>query len=204
MRDVYVFMFPGIMYFWVYFIGQGPMLEILTESQTHTLQRMLASPVSLSQFLLSKMIRCFLLSAATQFLLLFASALLFGISWGNPLLLVPGVLACALSVTGLLAFIYATARTKEQAYSLSHVIVIVCALVGGSFFPFENMPAFLRAVGRFSPNRWGVLVIQTVAWSQPWRDLVKPVVFLCALGLAGSATAFFVFCRRLGKGGWAR
>jgi ABC-2 type transport system permease protein len=165
---------------------------------------MLASPVSLSEFLLSKMIRCFLLCAATQFLLLFASALLFGINWGNPLLLVPGVLACALSVTGLLAFIYATARTKEQAYSLSHVIVIVCALVGGSFFPFENMPAFLQAIGRFSPNRWGVLVIQTVAWSQPSADLVDPLVFLCALGLLGSAIAFFVFCRRLGKGAEAQ
>jgi len=176
------------------------MLEILTERETHTLQRMLASPVSLSEFLLSKMVRCFLLCAATQLLLLFASGVLFGISWGDPWLLVPAVLACALSVTGLLAFIYATARTKEQAYSLSHVVVIVCALVGGSFFPFHNMPAFLQAIGRFSPNRWGVLVIQTVAWSQPRRYLVKPMFFLCALGLFGSATAFFVFCRRLAKG----
>ena len=201
MKDVYIFMFPGIMYFWVYFIGQGPMLEVLNERETHTLQRMLASPISLSQFLLSKMIRCFLLCAAVQLLLLLASAVLFGISWGNPLLLVPAVLACALSVTGLLAFIYAMARTKEQAYSLSHVIVIVCALVGGSFFPFENMPAFLQAIGRFSPNRWGVLAIQSVAWSQPSADLVKPVLFLCLLGLAGSATAFFLFCRCLTKRG---
>jgi ABC-type Na+ efflux pump permease subunit len=93
-KEVFVFMFPGIMYFWVFFIGQGPMQEILTERDTHTLHRLLASPVSLFQFLLSKMIRCFLLCGSIQLLLLLASAGLAGIWWGDPFLLVLVVLAC--------------------------------------------------------------------------------------------------------------
>jgi ABC-2 type transport system permease protein len=200
-KEVFVFMFPGIMYFWVFFIGQGPMQEILTERDTHTLHRLLASPVSLLQFLLSKMIRCFLLCGSIQLLLLVASALLAGVSWGDPFLLVPVILACALSVTGLLAAIYALAKTKEQAYSSSSGIVVVCGLLGGSFFPFEYFPPLLRAIGQFVPNRWAILALHTVAASRPGVNVVRPVVFLCAMGLLGSVTACVLFRHRLAAGG---
>jgi len=200
-KEIFVFMFPGILYFWVFFIGQGPMQEILNERDTHTLHRMLASPVSLLQFLLSKMIRCFLLCGSIQLLLLLASAGLAGVWWGDPFLLVPVILACALSVTGLLAFIYTLAKTKEQAFSSSSGIAVVCALVGGSFFPFEHFPAFLQAIGQFAPNRWAILALQTVASSQPGVNVVKPVAFLCAIGLVGSVTACLLFRRQLAAGG---
>lgn len=70
--NVFVFMFPGIMYFWVFFLGQIPMQEILDERDAHTLQRLLAAPVTVLQFLLSKMLRCFLLCGLIQMLLLAA------------------------------------------------------------------------------------------------------------------------------------
>jgi len=200
-KEIFVFMFPGIMYFWVFFIGQGPMQEILSERDTHTLHRLLVSPVSLVEFLLSKMIRCFLLCGSIQLLLLLASAGLAGVWWGSPFLLVPVVLACALSVTGLLAVIYAVAKTKEQAYSSSSGIVVVCGLLGGSFFPFEHFPALLKAIGQFAPNRWAILALQTVASSQPAVNVVRPVVLLCAMGLAGSVAACFLFRRRMAAGG---
>ena len=200
-KNVFIYMFPGIMYFWLFFIGQSPMQEILNERERHTLGRMLAAPVSVLEFLLSKMIRCFLLCASTQALLLVVSTFLFGIRWGNPLLLGASVLACALSVTGFLAFIYSLVKTQEQAYSFSSGIIIVCALVGGSFFPFNSLPGFLKAVGWFSPNRWGILSIQTIAWSQPLDGLVKSLIILCAIGLVGSVTAFILLYRRLTGGG---
>jgi len=200
-KEMFVFMFPGIMYFWVFFIGQGPMQEILNERDSHTLHRLLASPVSLLQFLLSKMLGCFLLCGSIQMLLLLASAGLAGVWWGDPFLLVPVILACALSVTGLLAVVYALAKTKEQAYSSSSGIVVVCAVLGGSFFPFENFPALLQAIGQFVPNRWAILALQTVASSQPGVHVVKPVVFLCAIGLVGSVTACLLLRRQLAAGG---
>lgn len=201
MKDVFVYMFPGIVYFWLFFIAQGPMQEILNEQEHRTLQRMLAAPVSVLEFLLSKVIRCFLLCAVIQGLLLVVSAVLFGVRWGSPLLLAPAVLACSLSVTGLLALIYALAQTKIQAYSLSSVIVIVCALVGGSFFPFYEMPAFLQTIGQYSPNRWGIRAIQIVAWSQPPVNVVKPIAILCTVGVVGSTAAVALLHRRLAFGG---
>ena len=56
MTDVFIYMFPGIVYFWIFFIAEDPMQEILQEKDAHTLQRLLAAPVTVSQFLLSKML----------------------------------------------------------------------------------------------------------------------------------------------------
>jgi ABC-2 type transport system permease protein len=96
LQEVYLFMFPGLMYFWVFFIAQDATREILHERDTHILQRILSSPVTLFQVLLAKMIRCGLLCGAIQGLLLVASAWLFGIEWGNPYLLVAVVMVVAL------------------------------------------------------------------------------------------------------------
>ena len=104
-----------MMYFWVLFVGQGPLQEVLYEQETHTLARILAAPVTLSQFVLSKLIRCFLLCGLIQALLLLLSSFLFGVHWGNPGLVAATIAASAFSMTGFLGFIYSLARTKEQA-----------------------------------------------------------------------------------------
>jgi ABC-type multidrug transport system permease subunit len=200
-KHVFVYMFPGIMFFWVFFIGQIPMQEILDERDAHTLQRLLAAPVSLLQFLLSKMLRCFLLCGLIQMLLLAASALLAGVWWGNPLLLLAVVPACAFAVTGLLAVISALTKTKEQAYSLSSGIAVFCALLGGSFSSFEALPGLLKVIGQCVPNRWAILAFQSVARSQPAVNVVRPVLFLCAMGLVGCLAACLMFHRQLAAGG---
>jgi ABC-2 type transport system permease protein len=200
-KNVFVFMFPGIMYFWIFFLGQIPMQEILDERDTHTLQRLLAAPVSLLLFLSSKMLRCFLLCGLIQMLLLAASALLAGVSWGNPVLLLPVVLAGAFAVTGLLAVVAALTKTKEQAYSLSSGIAVFCALLGGSFSSFHALPRPLQLVGQFLPNRWAILAFQAAARSQPTANLVEPILWLCAIGLVGSVTAYLLFRRQLAAGG---
>ena len=71
------------MYFWVLFIGQGPMQEVLQDKDNRVLPRILACPVTPGQFVLSKMLRCFLLCSLAAILLLVSSALLFGIKLGQ-------------------------------------------------------------------------------------------------------------------------
>jgi ABC-2 type transport system permease protein len=200
MNEFLLILLPGTMYFWVLFIGQSPMQEVLQDKDNHILPRILAAPVTLPQFVLSKMLRCFLLCGLALLLLVLMSALLFGIHWGNPLVMAVVIAACALSMTGLLALIYSLARTREQANVMSSVILLVLAMVGGSMFPFESLPGFLQAVGQFTPNRWGVLALQAVAGSKPLVELAKPLLGLVALGALGSGFAFVLFTRHLAQG----
>jgi len=141
------------------------------------------------------------LCAAATVLLLVASALLFGIKWGNPLALAMAVAAWAVSMTGLLGLIFAAARTREQANVLSPMVLMLCAMLGGSMFPYENLPPFLQLLGQYTPNRWGVLALQGVARAKPLAELVRPLGGLVALGLPGCLLAFLLLKRRLANGG---
>jgi ABC-2 type transport system permease protein len=200
MSDFLLILLPGTMYLWVLFIGQGPMQEVLQERDNHVLSRILASPVTLPQFVLSKMLRCFVLCALGLLLLVLLTALLFGIHWGSPPVLGVVIAACALSMTGLLAFLYSLARTREQATVLPSVILLILAMAGGNMFPFENLPAFLQVVGQFTPNRWGVLALRDAAASKPMLEMLKPLAGLVALGALGCMTAFCLFRRQLAEG----
>jgi ABC-2 type transport system permease protein len=200
MSEVISMLLPGMMYFWVLFVGQGPLQEVLYEQETHTLDRILAAPVTLSQFVLSKLIRCFLLCGLIQTLLLMLSAILFGIRWGNPGLLAAAVAASAFSMTGFLGFIYSLARTKEQANVVAPIAMLVFAMVGGCMSPFEQLPASIQAVGRWTPNHWAIVILQGASRAKPAAELLLPLGLLTGFGLAGSLAAFHLFQRRLGGG----
>jgi ABC-2 type transport system permease protein len=201
MSDFLLILLPGAMYFWILFVGQGPMQEVLQEKESRVLPRILACPVTPGEYVLSKMLRCFVLCCLAAILLLVSSALLFGVKWGNSLKLAVTVATWAGSMTGLLALIYALARTKEQANVLSPMVLILFAMLGGSMFPYENLPAFLQALGQFTPNRWAVLALQGVARAKPMAELAGPLGGLVALGAVGSLLAFFLFKWRLTDGG---
>lgn len=200
MSELLLVLLPGAMYFWILFVGQAPLQEVLQERENLILPRILACPVSPGQYVLSKMLRCFLLCSVATILLLLASTLLFGIRWGNPLKLAAVVAVWAASMTGLLALIYALVRTREQANVLSPLVLMLFAMLGGSMFPYENLPALLQMFGQFSPNRWAVLVMTAVVQSKPPADLARPFAALLALGLLGSLLAFVMFRSQLMDG----
>jgi len=200
MSDFLLILLPGAMYFWILFIGQSAMQEVLQEQENLVLPRILACPVSPGQYILAKMLRCFVLCSLAAILLLVASALMFGVKWGNPFKLAAAIATWSVSMTGLLALIYAVARTREQANVLSPIVLLIFAMLGGSMFPYESLPAFLQRLGQCSPNRWAVLTLQGVARAKPIADLVVPLLSLAALGVGGSLLAFFLFKSRLAGG----
>jgi len=203
MSDLLLVLLPGSMFFWVLFIGQSPLQEILYDAHASILARVLSCPVTATQFVLAKMVRSFVLCAVSLVSLILLTWGLFGIRWGNPLVLAVVTFVCAASMTGLLALIYSIARTREQATVIAPLVLMTLAMVGGSMFPFENLPPFLQAVGQWTPNRWGVLLLQGAARSKPLAELVRPFLCLSVLGFAGSALALTQFKKRLERGGHA-
>jgi linearmycin/streptolysin S transport system permease protein len=201
MSDMLLILLPGSMYFWILFIGQAPLQEILQEQESRVLPRILACPVTPGQYLLSKLLRSFVLCSLAIMLLLGSSALLFGMHWGSPVNLVPVIAVWSWSMTGLLGLIYSSVRTREQANVLSPLVLMLFAMLGGSMFPFENLPSFMQAIGQFTPNRWAFLVLKAAVQSKPLTEIARPLAGLIALGAIGSLGALFLFSRRITTGG---
>mgnify|MGYP001402996591 CR=1 FL=1 len=201
MNEVFQSILPGMMYFWVLFLGQTLMAEVVQERDNNTLFRILSGPVTLSQFVLSKMLRCFVLCTVIQALLLVLCTCIFGIHWGPVHVATVIVLASALSMTGLLAFLYSFSRTKEQARVFTTIALLICALLGGSMFPFEMLPHFLQVIGQFTPNRWGVIALQRSCQAHSFDGMGQSVVILTSIGIGGCAAGFLLFQRNFGFGG---
>jgi ABC-2 type transport system permease protein len=198
MSDYLLLLLPGAMYFWILFIGQAPMQEILQEKERHILPRILACPVTLGQYVCAKMLRCFVLCSLATVLLIITSALLFGIKWGPVPKLAAVIMIWAGSMTGLMALIHSLARTREQANVISPLVLMVFAMLGGSMFPYDNLPKFLQLVGQYTPNRWAVLTMLGVVRSKPLADFIAPIAGLLALAALGSLLAILLFRRQLG------
>jgi ABC-2 type transport system permease protein len=198
MSDLLLILLPGAMYFWVLFAGQAPLQEILQEQESRVLPRLLACPLTTDQYLAAKMLRSFVICAVALGLLIVASRLLFGLHWGNPWKLVVVVTVWAGSMTGLLSCIYAATRTREQANVAAPLVLMFLAMLGGSMFPFENLPPFLQLLGQFTPNRWAVLAMRGVVNARPLADIGRPVALLLGVAILGSTAAFLLFRRRLG------
>jgi ABC-2 type transport system permease protein len=199
-NEFLLFVLPGAMYFWILFIGQAPMQEILQEKEERILPRILACPVTLGQYVGAKMLRCFVLCSLATVLLIVTSALLFGVQWGPVPKLAVVVVIWSGSMTGLIALIHSLARTREQANVISPLVLMVFAMLGGSMFPYENLPKLLQLVGQYTPNRWAVLTMMGVVRSKPTAELIVPVAALLALGVLGCLFAALLFQRQLSAG----
>lgn len=200
MNDVFIHVFPGMLIMWLFFIAQSPMQEIITERREGTLGRILVAPIRVETYLAAKMIRAFTLCLIAQFFMLFATWLFFSVKWGNPTLLLVICGFSAASVVGLMTTVYSFARTAEQGNFMSTMIILTSAMLGGSMFPYDEMPAFLKAFAHYTPNRWAVIAFQSTAWSRPIGDLFMPLLILATIGAVSAALGFILFRRRLGEG----
>lgn len=187
--DPIAYFAPSMAIFTLMFTMTQGSNTLLEEREQWTLQRMLATPTRLSTILAGKLIGLWLGGGTQLAILLSASALLFGVSWGNPLAV--GVVCFALIVAasswGLL--IAAFARTSSEARTLGVLISMIFGIAAGHFFPRTSLPPWLQQASRISPNAWGLDAFLTLLNGGTLSDILfhTTALFTMALILFGVA-----------------
>ena len=120
------------------------------------LSRALAAPTRPRQLVLGEAL-CYLSLTVGQAVLIVAiGALLFGVSWGNPLAAAALVLVWAMVGTGAGMLSGTLFRTPEQAGAIGPAIGIAFGMLGGCMWPLEIVPEGVRALGHLTPHAWAV------------------------------------------------
>lgn len=122
--------------FLLFTVGFG-VLGLLAEREQGTLARLRSTPVPAGSIIIAKALVGFLLGIAATTVLLVVGTLLFGVSFGSPLvigLLVVSVAAAATSMTFIVARLV---RSAEQANIVQSIVAMVLGIAGGAFFPIE-------------------------------------------------------------------
>jgi len=185
---------PGMLFMAFLFIAQGMSADVWEEKQEGTLRRLLTTPQSAGRLLLGKLLAGVAVATAVALAGLLGAVALFDLSWSRvPLALLWCGYVCG-ALLAMLTLLHLLARSHRGSEMLAGVVTFPLMMLGGSFFPFEAMPAWMVSVGRWTPYGLGVARL---------KELLYGEVSATALGLAAvgigipAVIAFLVSWRRL-------
>jgi ABC-2 type transport system permease protein len=185
----------GVMF--LLFIAAAAGGAIIDEAENGTLDRILASRVSMSQLLLGKLLYLVGLSTAQLTVTFAFGAVMFGVELRKHLvgfLIMTIATSLATSAFGLL--LAAICRTRAQLGALSNLTVLVMSALGGSMFPRFLMPEKLQKLGLITINGWALDGFLKVFWREEPLIALWPQVTVLVLGAAMIFTAARVVARK--------
>lgn len=193
--DLLAYFAPGMaLMFLMYTVSYGGR-SILSERSEGTLPRLLTSPTSMAQFLGGKVLGVFFTGIAQVGILIAATTMLFGVQWGDPAGMAILILAAVFAATGWGMLITAFARTPAQVASIGSAVMLIFAILGGSFINLDQMPAFLRTISKITPNAWGMDGFTTLALGGTLKNLGEPILALAVMGLVLFGISVVLFSR---------
>jgi len=176
------------------FTAQGMSLDIWIEKTSGTLRRLLSTPQRVASFLMGKLVASVTIMALAVVVALGLGVVMFGVPMARaPLALVWAAFAGA-ALFSYLVLIQVLSTSTRGGQFLSSMIVFPLIMIGGSFFPFEVMPAWMARIGRWTPNGLAVAKIKEILFGHPEPGALA--VAAVALGVP-AAVAFWLAVRRL-------
>jgi len=195
-KEVFQVLFPGLMLLWVCFIANGLFADVMVESRSRTLARLIGSGVSLEEFVLSKVLRCLAVCLICEFILIVFTKLVFDLPWRSPLLLAVVLTSFNLSVLGILALVYGYARSPDLANGITTFLFLTAGALGGGLIPFNELPAGVQTVGQWSMIRLANRGIEGLFQSRPPWEILRPSLILLTGGMLLTVLGVSVLRRR--------
>lgn len=160
--------------------------------------RVLAAPVGARDVVLGETLCYFALAMLQSLLIVGIGALLFGVSWGDPLAAAALVLAWALLGTGAGMLSGTVFRTPEQAGAIGPALGIALGMLGGCMWPLAIVTPVMQTIGHLSPHAWAVGAWTTVlSRGGHLPDIAVPLAVICSLAAVLLAVATLRMRRQL-------
>jgi ABC-2 type transport system permease protein len=193
--------FPQAMLWGVLGSAAGFAISIARERGGGTLQRLLASPLSLRQILLGKALACLLASILVIGMLTLLGWLLGMRPESYPKLAVAGV-CTAICFSGVMMIVSNLGKSEQSVSGVGWGINLMMAMLGGCMIPVMFMPAFIQQASVISPVRWAILAIEGSVWrSFSWGEMLPACAVLIGIGAFGFAAGIWLLSRASKDGG---
>jgi len=117
-------------------------------------RRMLATPTPPAAVVAGETLGRMLIGIVQALVIIFGSALLFGVHWGQPLGAAAIVVLFALVASGFGILVGTLFRNEQQATGLSLLLGLGLAALGGCMVPLELFSHTMKIVAHFTPHAW--------------------------------------------------
>jgi linearmycin/streptolysin S transport system permease protein len=184
----------GVMF--LLFTASGAAGALLDEAESGTLDRVLASRVTMTSLMLGKLTYNSVLAFAQLVLMFLWGWAVFKLDfWSHiPGFVIMGVCtAFAVAAFGLL--LASICKTRAQLGALSTLVILVMSSIGGSMFPRFLMPEGMQKAGLLTINAWAIDGFTKIFWrDEPISHLWPQVLVLIGIGVI-----LFAIARRVAR-----
>ncbi len=180
--SIFLFVLPGISVMALFLIGEQSMRDLRAEQDLGTLRRQMAGPFGVGTIVAGKALFTACVAAIGVAILAAIGVLAGarGVSVGAFLIL---SMALVTAVTGFTCAVFGLAGSQRQGTTVSSVLVLVMAGLGGSFVPLENLPEAIRRVSPISLIYWGNRGYGDLLQGADFLGVAAPVGVLTVVGL---------------------
>jgi ABC-2 type transport system permease protein len=196
------FMTPGVIILTAIFTSIFGGVNTLWDRRYGFMNKALTSPISRSSIALGKMLAISLISTLQASLIL-GIALAIGVSFVNPLMIIPImfiVILFSLGFSGISVVIAATAKSQETFWGIVNFLGMPLFMLSPALFPLELVPEWLAIVAKLNPVTYSVLLIRGMM-----TGITQSVSVVVELGIISGfvivmvVLASYVFTREVNK-----
>ncbi len=119
-------------------------------------ERMRAAPVRARTIIAGETMTYVAIALLQSVTIVLVGAVLFGVSWGNPLAAAALILIWSVVGAGAGMLAGTLFRTPEQASSVGPTVGLAFAMLGGCMWPLAIVSSTMRTVGHLVPQAWAV------------------------------------------------
>lgn len=183
---------PPILLLYTFITALTTSLGIVQARNSGVLRRLYATPTPASGIVLGEALSRFLISLTQALIIVFGSALVFGVNWGNLWATSLVITAFCLVSSGAALLLGSTVRSEGAAVGAAVGVSLTAGAIGGTMIPLEAFGTGPYQSAAFAtPHAWGY-----TAFSELIRDRAGLVDVLPHIG---ALTAFAVVLLALGS-----
>ncbi len=175
--------------------------ELIVTRQLGISRRMFSTPTSATQIVLGEGIGRLLLALFEGAFIVFASALFFGVEWGDPAAATAIIVVFAFVSAGAALLIGVLARNASQAGAIGPALGLILGLIGGTMVPPEVFPEIMRTIGHVTPHAWAMDAFRALLFrGATLVDIVPEILVLAAFAAVLLAASGLRFRRLIASG----
>jgi len=168
--------------------------QLILTRQLGVSKRMFSTPTSAAMIIAGETLGRFAVAMVQGVFIVLVSALLFGVSWGDPIGATLLVVSFALVGTGVAMLIGSFANNVDQAGTFGVFAGMLLGFLGGAMIPIEVFGEPLRSIAHFTPHAWAIDGFRSLVFDGAGPVELAPIL---AVLLAFALVPLAIAVRRL-------
>jgi ABC-2 type transport system permease protein len=181
---------PGFIVMFVFFIIITMVQNFFKDRKSGMLARLRSTPMKPYHYLFGMWIPNIIIVIIQATVLIAFGKIVYDVNLGDIPAIACIVVSLAICTTGIGLALCMLVQSENQGTAFTQIITMGGAVVAGLWFPFEIMPDFAQAVGRFSPQYWAQHGFQDIMIrGMNTADVWASIAVLLAYGAIGLLVA---------------